>query len=316
MIFPNIPNPAPPPGVYADVPAMEYHAWGAVSSGLIADVATKTPKDVRARLESPNRPLLSAEPFLGTAIHAAHFEPETYADKLFVIEGAKTTHGKVTKKWADAAIENPDLIIVSEPMLEIIKHASKAIEWDDASREAMAEPGLGELSIVWEDEEAGLPMKSRIGWLSIDDRYASVTDLKCMADISHAAMAKAIAARGYWSQLVHYPDSVMAAREFDERFGNIDECGFEWVLTRTKPSWDAACLLPDPKLFDGARQVYRRAVRRLARCYAEDHWPGRTDGGKGSQDVSGWWYYEHGLKNERKQHGGHEVEIGEDQDPF
>lgn len=176
-------EPTPAPGVYRDVPFLEYCRWDAVSRSEIVHLATSPAHYHWHKFERPEpepKPWIGlAEALeLGTAIHdcillADHFE------KLYAIGPdvkLSTKEGKA--EWAAFSAEHPGKVLLRAEAGAVCLRIRKEVLSSRFARTLLhGDGGESEVSIVW--EENGRRCKARLDrWAPNMPRGASVADLK------------------------------------------------------------------------------------------------------------------------------------------
>ena len=85
--------PTPEPGLYADIPMLEYHTWEGASQSRLKVIRDQSPAHLRWQMDHPSPP--SDAQAVGSAVHTAVLEPELFASSYDL--GPTKTRG--TQAW-------------------------------------------------------------------------------------------------------------------------------------------------------------------------------------------------------------------------
>jgi len=152
----------------------------------------------------------SASMALGSAVHCAVLEPESYCDRYVVFDGA-TRRGKAWDAFRD---ENADKTILTRSESGTVDNIVAAVRSNtDAMR--LINGAQCEVSFDWQDERHivnGEPIKRRgraDGITPQDDpRYSCLFDLKTSRDVTIDGFSRIVAQYLYHAQLADYADGL------------------------------------------------------------------------------------------------------------
>jgi len=280
----------PSPGIHKDVPFETYLKWPAVSNSKI-NLARKSLLHYR---EAPFKEPTKAMRF-GTFTHCGVLEPLAigirYAvmpayerDPQNVTQQGKRSTAKTTEYYTVKAEEfmtaNAGKEIVEEAEYNRLCAISKRIQNHPVCREWMGRRGESELSMVWYDDETGLPCKARIDFLS-----ELIVDLKTTRDAMQ--FEKSIATFGYHRQAAHYRNGYATLT------GEILPFGLIAVETEA-PFPVRAAVLDDEAVSIGEKEL-REALTAISDAQESGVW-------KSYEDPKTWtlpgWYAETGPELE------------------
>lgn len=196
---------------------------------------------------------------LGTATHAAVFEPERFAREYVVWDGDR--RGKAYDAFCE---EHANLGILKRAEYDLCCGMRDAARAHPVAGPLLAPPGEAEKVWLWKDEDTGLDCKARTDWW----RVGLLADLKTSADIDDRRFAATAYRLGYHIQAAHYRAAVIAN-------GITDAPPFTIIALESSPPHDVAVFpLDDDFLWAGeverADLMARVSASRLTHLY-----PGR-----------------------------------------
>ena len=144
---------------------------------------------------------------IGTAVHTATFEPETFNDLYAVMQpfNRRTNVGKA--QYAQFCAQNIGKTVLTMEENELISGASRAIRRHPIASK-MLDDGEPELSFLWSDEETGVECRCRPDWWRGKDNL--IVDLKTTRDASYHAFQKSVVNFRYHVQAAFYMDGLRA----------------------------------------------------------------------------------------------------------
>lgn len=272
-------KPITEPGLYSEIPIETYHEQltegVSVSSGVLRTTFYQSPAHayVDSYLNPDRQPRVVSEAMiLGQAAHhihlgEAHFgrhfivRPETYPSK----EGPKPWHGgsNYCREWL-AAQSEAKLTVVTPEQIVKIRAMAKTLAAHPLIQAGVLN-GLIEHSMVWQDQETGLWLKSRPDAIPTDS--ADFSDLKTIADITDDGIARAIYEHGY-----HMQGALI--REGAREVLGMEMESFSLVFIESKLPFCARVKTLKPADLDLGERQNRTALRLLARCVERNEWPG------------------------------------------
>lgn len=292
------------PGIYsnAELSNDDYHSGPGVSSTTLKELISRSPAHCLAMMEGLRRKFSEAMS-LGTVIHSAVLEPETfdslywlaplrseYPDALETVpemKAAAALHGVnikgKTKKddiraalmeaeapvvfWDDLKSAPEGKQVITQAQAEAAAGAVTSIEADpDAS--FYLSGGVAEQSFVWFDRATGELCKVRTDYYRESDGV--LVDLKTCEDARPSAVARAIANYGYDVSAAMYMDGVAA-------------CGkpanaFVWVFVETTAPYAVRCYQASEALLSRAREKYHGGLEQFSFCREAENWPAYPGG--------------------------------------
>ena len=254
-------KPAPPPGVYPDIPFIEYLAWEAASSSRLS-LLQRSAAHLRASLESQGEDTKSLR--IGRAAHAAVLEPEVFRrDYACLPEGdGRTKVVKEARELIEAegrvGLSVADYGAAMQIRLSVVAHRSAGplIEGE----------GRSELSLVWIDPVTGVTCKARHDRHSPVIAGGAVIDLKTTRDASPASFARSIFNYGYHRQGALYLNGAQTHGLPCEHYVII-------AVENTEPHACAVYRLDEAAIVAGQQEV-DALLYRYARCIETNEWPG------------------------------------------
>lgn len=237
----------------------EYHAHDSVSkSGL--DLIARSP--AHYRYQPPRERTRHLE--IGTAVHAAILEPESFERDYLLLQDAADRRCSTYKQAAAArggeyvltSIE-ADYVVGMAESVRSHKHAGKRL----------AKPGRAELSVITTDPVTGVAVRCRFDYLT--DSGIPV-DIKTARDARADAFSRAVHTYRYHTQAAFYAD--VWKWETGETLDRMEFIAVESSL----PHAVMVHILDDEALQEG-RRLYREALNTYARCLDSGHWPAYAD---------------------------------------
>ncbi len=199
---------APPDGVYEGVPMVDYRAWDVLNASTLRQVLTEGP--TYARWERGFRSSETKSTKLGTAIHGAVLEPDTFNEHF----GLSETKGAGVRARMDA-LKEAGVMLLSQSDLDICAVAKAQVAAHSRAAKLL-DGGERELSIVFSFEHdtstgdrVNLRGKLRLDILRRDLKLAC--DLKSAVNISKRALAKAFVDYSYDISKAWYSKGLRAA---------------------------------------------------------------------------------------------------------
>lgn len=274
------------PGIYADVPDHDYHAFPAVSNSLLSG---KTPAHMKAYLDSD----LTETPAmrLGRLWHRGVLQPMEFMQRHAVAQQceARTKSGSACKNIGNTrsggawycGIHKPDgpedpVEPVSPADFEAIMCAAAGVTKDPAVREVLSRPGGFEVSIRWTED--GVVCKARIDFLSTETGTA--LDYKTAHDASPTGFARAAARYRYNRQQAWYTRGLEAL--------GVPIFEFYFLAQEKNPPYAAGLyIVPSFAVDAGADEAMSRFVE-YVRAKESDEWPAYTRGGAVELEWPAW----------------------------
>lgn len=285
--------PAPPPGIYYDVPAAEYFKWDAFNASTAKKLVASgmCPEIVRYELDHPKPPTPSM--LQGSVCHTQLFEPDKIASRYVVSTECCAITGKGVKcdnngkmlsggGWycgVHSRGKSPDTIpsvltedgeivpaVITEEMLVKAQQMAIRARWDNKIRDLLTGGASFEVCIVWVDPVVELLCKAR---LDVYKPY-QIADLKSCQDASEEGFSKTIGDLGYDVQAAMYLD---AATSLD----GVEHEDFVFIAQMSEPPYTAAAWRIGQQSVALGRHRYRRAMADWKACKENNVWPGFHD---------------------------------------
>lgn len=289
----------------------DYHAAHGLSSTALKELVQRSPAHCRALMDGLRRKGSDAMD-LGTVVHAAVLEPDTFWDRFWVAP-VKADHpealdtvadyrkacdyfgadykAKDTKPALRAALEGidapvafwEDLKVCPDGKDEITRHqfdvASGVVGSIRETPEAgdLFSAGESEMSFFALDEPTGVVVKARADCYV--EKAATVADLKTCEDARPHAVQRAIVNYGYDLSAAMYLDVIAAAGKPAE--------SFVWVFAETTPPYAVRVYIASSDMLEQARARYRAGLEQFAWCRDTDSWPG-YEGAPQLIDLPAW----------------------------
>jgi len=247
--------PAPPTGIYYDVPFAVYRSWDAINYSSISKGLQSVAAMHRAMTQESSEPTKAQS--LGTAIHAAILEPDLFA-ALPIFDGNRGTKGFAAFDVASGG----NAITVAEHDTAL-RHADNALQ--DEQIRHLVRSSDHEVCMVWHDHIYGTA-KQRIDIRGRD----FFGDIKTDRDISADSMQRAFCGRYGWNYRLQWG----WYREAIEHLGENSHATAGWLIAiETGDDPDAyAVLVEGDVIAAGQREAVeiarRYAAARAVGCYA------------------------------------------------
>lgn len=272
------------PGVYANLTMDQYHGQltpsPSISSSGLRLLDGKSPAHWWAQSYlNPDRPEKSSPALsFGSAAHALVLGDEVFSAR-HVVEPWEGTRSKNCPGWK--TVEKREWIADQQAAGKVVIRQEELARIEQMAevmrRYPLVQQGIfsGEVerSMVWQDAETGVWLKARPDVLPAS---GFVVDYKTAVSAHPVDLQKASADHGYHVQLALVREGMIALGLIKPE--DIQHMTFALIAQEKEPPFAvnhielAALDITDP--INRGAQVIRRAVRKFARCVAEDYWPG------------------------------------------
>lgn len=161
----------PPPGIYTGVEPEEYHAWAGCSQSQLKILA-ESPAHLRDHIDHPQERKTTEDQLMGSAVHTAVLEPDTFDDRYVVssLDG-RTTEGKAVR----AKAEKKGKAILKEPTARWVEAIARRLKSNKYLSDFMKQSDtLIEPSLVWDMDDYVCRLRTDI----ICPKYRSICDIK------------------------------------------------------------------------------------------------------------------------------------------
>jgi hypothetical protein len=209
--------------IIKNMPAEEYYALERFSYSGIKQIMTSSQDYWKNSFMNKDKEEKKSESFfLGTAYHASILEGDKVFNERFAIKpdvDKRTKEGKAVYALLEA--EKPNCKFISEEDYNDIQNSL-------AKNSNIFVDGDPEVSVLWDDDDTGVPMKARIDYL----KEGKILDLKTFNNTSggdiNNVISKHIANYGYYIQRALYGD-LEPFKDYDFEFvfqqvGGINNC--------------------------------------------------------------------------------------------
>jgi len=258
--------------IKADMPNEAYHGHSAVGSSGLKLIA-RSPLHYWAAYRDPNRKPQEPTPAmkLGTAWHAAIFEPEAFeAEYIEIPEGLdrRTKEGKALFAELEASGKQPlsfdDMARIKAMTASAAAHPiSKVIFGQDG--------GVAEASLFWTDATTGAACKIRPDYAVPPCAMfpnGLLVDGKTGEDMSAAGFAKYSMNWDLHIQAAYYADG------FQQVHGTSGPPAFIWLAQEKAEPYATAYYSAAADFLEFGRREYRRLLGIYADCARNNRWYG------------------------------------------
>lgn len=253
------PAPAFVPGVFPKMPAANYHAVEALSSGGAKKIL-RSPAHFRVYRDQQS---VQSDPMrLGEAIHCGALEPGAFASRIAVLPevNRRTNLGKAA--IADFVALNPGRLLLDQAEFDCTRRCVDAVLAHPAASELLRDAEI-ETSLFWNDGRYAVPCKAR--WDA--RKFGGLIDLKSCKDASKEEFAKAIANFDYHIQGAHYYSGA-------EHCLNATPSFFIFIAVETEPPHGVAVYeLGRASMLAGMREM-DEALARYKAALESGQWGG------------------------------------------
>ena len=244
------------------VPRADYDAVSGVSITKLKELR-RSPQHYQYMLTHPktSKPLT-----LGIAAHIAVLEPERFATEFAVWERTTEAGAMAPRKgqyWDAFCAENRGRTVLTPKETALCSKISAAVRESPLAMKYLA-AGDPEVTLLWKQWDR--QCKGRVDWLTHIDGVPYVVGLKTARDCRPFAFGSQCAKLGYHLQFGFYRDGYEAITAKAPRLVEI-------VVESAPPHAVAVYRVTDDVLLQG-RDEYLRLMDLLAKCEADDEWPG------------------------------------------
>lgn len=263
----------PSPGIYRGVPFETYLEWPAISNSKIT-LARKSLLHYReVKFREPTKAMN-----FGSFCHCGILEPNLLSLRYavmprFELDEQNTTKGGqrststateyVKAKTAEFVAMNSGKQIVTQDEYDNLATIAQRIADHPRCREWMGPGGEAEVSMVWLDDETGLPCKARIDYLR-----EMIVDLKTTRDAMQ--FPKSIASFGYHRQAAHYRSGYAKLNG-----GELKQ--FALVAIETDPPFPVRAAILDEEAIAVGESEVSEALQAIAEANESGVWTSYED---------------------------------------
>lgn len=260
-------------GIY-DIPLDEYHhdccdGPSISASGLVEIERTCPAKFWVESYLNPERPARETKGALalGDAAHALVLLGEAaFRKQVAVMPADMTLRTNVGKAWVNERLEL-GLTVIKHEEYAAIRAMADAVTKHPMASKAFTD-GAPERSLIWQDSQTGVWLKSRPDWLPNQSRF--VPNYKTAVNAKPIDFAKNAFNLGYHQGAALCMDGLAAVK-------GLDDPRYYFVVQEKEPPYLVSiCTLKDEDI-EWARMLNRRALDVFARCLETGQWPGYAD---------------------------------------
>lgn len=254
----------------------EYAALDAVNFSTLKFMSF-SPLHYRFACDHPR--LATAPMKLGTAAHMAILEPARFAREYAVYESAEgETPRRGTKAWEAFAAANADREILKPADFDAVLRMRDAVRRNAKALRYLRQ-GDAEQTLVWQDQETGVWLKSRLDWIS-QSVPCVICDLKTARDVRPWAFQSAYARMNYHAQAAMYGDGLEAIMGR----ATYHKC----ITVENSEPHDVVVYDVIGEPLEQGREAYRGWLKQLVECREKDEWPGLSPGAELSLRLPAW----------------------------
>lgn len=261
------------------LPSEQYHAHPAVGHSALVRML-RSPEHFLQYMENSLEP--SDSMTLGSALHAALLEPETFEERFTLSPkfDRRTKQGKEEAQAWEAA--NAGKIALRAEQLEAVVQMVRKVRLHQFAA-SLLDRGLAERSLFFVDGPTGVECKVRPDFLSLDENglVRAIVDVKTANHAGIEEFSRASAVYGYDVQAAFYRDAISMALGYSVPF-------FFLVIENSAP-YSVAMYKASDSMLEAGRKRYRAALEMLSWCRQTDCWPGyQTGEGYEELDLPVW----------------------------
>lgn len=257
-------------GRYSGLPIEVYHGdctdGPGISSSGLRTIESQSPLHYWAKsyLNPDRDPEEPKDHFdFGKAAHTLMLGEAEFAKSFAVRPDAfDSWRTKASQEWRDEQRASGRGVLVPSDLAGLLG-AAKVIAAHPFAQDLLR--GAVEHSLIWQDKETGVWLKSRPDVIPAADGI--LADLKTTTDASPRGVANSIATYGYAMQ------GALAAMGMEETMG-VTMTDFVLVFVEKSAPYAINVVQVDPNWIFWARKQVRRAINRFAECVSKNEWPG------------------------------------------
>lgn len=237
----------------------DYKKIDAVNASFIKRFA-KCPAAAHLSIE-PTRNMV-----IGSAVHALALEGEEAFLRQFTVAPSvdkRTKDGKA--QWAEFQEANQGKDLLTSDEMMIVSGCVKSLKSHPlASRMLKETEGRPEVTLTWEDETTGLPMKARLDRLPLPDKR-TIIDLKTTADATLKGFTRQMVNLAYDLQAAVYTNGTQACR--------IDCDSFVFIAVQNSEPFTVSVTAIGPEWLSWAQNEVDRQLGLIKQCRERNYWP-------------------------------------------
>lgn len=253
-------NPTPTDGtIILGMPNEVYHkAPGISHSGLT--LVARSP--AHFKFQPPRE--ATRQQAIGSAIHTALLEPETFDNEYYCLNDVKDRRASAYKEAAKT--HDPDKLLTG-PEGDNVKGMQEAVWSQPAAKRLLEAEGYRECVVFARDPVTGLLTKCKFDILTTAGR---AVDLKKTQDARPDAFGRAVFNYRYHCQVAFYSDVYKWATGEELK-------AFAILAVEEKLPHAAMVYVLDDKSIELGQTLYRKALNRFADCVEANEWPAYSE---------------------------------------
>lgn len=257
------------PNIYPGMSRAEYDKIDAINISTLVK-GLKSMAHLKYALEHPEPPTDALR--IGTAVHIAVFEPHRCMDAFFVAP-ARGRRSAEDKAWwtafeAKAAAANG--IVLSTEEANMVYAIRDSLRANEDTRSILDAQGVGEMAVVWKDEETGLLCKGMVDRFCQWNGWPLLPDLKTCIDGSVEEWPRVVYKHAYHIKAAWYLDGLNAIQPCERRF--------IWIAVEKEAPYLPNLHEPDDEMLRVGRAKYRQLLNQYAEAKKSGVWPGYPKG--------------------------------------
>jgi len=254
------------PGLYTGWKYDTYAALEGVRSSTLKHFERSA---AHARYAMMN-PTESAATLLGSAVHTAILEPETFEERYVVAPqlDLRTKEGKAL--WSALEDERPNAIRLRDKEGALCQVLGRAAWAHPLAAQLLNAKGHSEATIVWDDPATGLRCKARFDRFCMFGGHSTIVDVKTTVDASRVGFSAQVARLGYHVQAAHYLAGADVLSPVARRF--------IFLAIEKAPPHAVALYELDDAFLETGRAARARAMQEYKNAEETGVWPGYAAG--------------------------------------
>lgn len=236
-----------------------YKAIDAVNASFIKRFA-KCPASAHLQMETTRNMVI------GSAVHALALEGEESFMRQFTVAPScdrRTKDGKA--QWAEFQEANAGKELLTADELEIVNGCVKSLRAHPLASLMLAETeGRPEVTLTWEDETTGLPMKARLDRLPLPDKR-TIVDLKTASDATLKGFTRQMVNLAYDLQAAVYMNGSQAC--------SIDCDSFVFIAVQNSAPYTVSVTAIGSEWLSWAQNEVDRQLGLIKQCRERNYWP-------------------------------------------
>lgn len=272
----------PLPGVYPNVPMVEYHRWPGASNSRLSKLR-QSAAHLKAYLDEPTD---AAHFAIGRATHSAILEPDDFATSYVMPEQCGATKKGDGMRCANAGViyaggewfcgvhgkgiaNHTSSIVLPPNDYNAIKRMRDSVFAHPKAKRLLSGMGEVELSATWNDAGTGVLCKARLDRYSPVIAGGAIVDIKTCRDASPRAFESSIYTFGYHRQAAMYLAAARATGLNAEHFVVV-------AVEKDAPFAVAVYRITEGAIMAGDEQL-KPLLSLYAKCVETDTWPGYSE---------------------------------------